>query len=150
MDVKANNIYCINIQKCMVIWPAHLSFHNHLCSTRTPRSRLLTARLLQTRSFCSGYDTACLTFSTASPLRKLCNCYTGFCWRKWLPMKRSNNRSPNRIWHLASVNGKLHITGRGEESRLSVQMRSQIYAALDADTKYSSLLLFFFFIFLSF
>lgn len=109
-----------------------------------PQIPPLTARLLQTRRFCSGYDTACLTFSTASSLGKLRNCCTGFCWRKWLPTKRSNDLSPNKIWHLASVNGKLHITGRVEELCFSVQVRSQIYATSDADTKYSSLLLFFF------
>lgn len=134
--------------------------HGHLASSPVypssftleadPQIPPLTARLLQTRRFCSGYDTACLTFSTASSLGKLRNCCTGFCWRKWLPTKRSNDLSPNKIWHLASVNGKLHITGRVEELCFSVQVRSQIYATSDADTKYSSLLLFFFLIFISF
>lgn len=38
--------------------------------------------LLQTKRFCSGYNTACLTFSRASLLRKLCNCYTVFFFKK--------------------------------------------------------------------
>lgn len=51
----------------------------------------------QTKRFCSRYDNACLTFSTASLLRKLCNCYTGFCFNKESPEIKSNHLSPQKI-----------------------------------------------------
>lgn len=41
------------------------------------------------------------------------------------------------------MNDKLSRTGTVEEWCVSVQMRTQVHAAFDADTKYSSLLLFF-------
>lgn len=99
-------------------------FHNHSSSIWIPDPAfffytfffclffLTTDRvLLQTKIFCSGHNTAYLTFSTASLLRKLCNCYTGFFFKKKeSPKIRSNDLSPNRIWDSKQK------TGRGRSS----------------------------------
>lgn len=82
---------------CKKVHDGHLAlslsvFHYHVRSTWTPDPAFnCTDRaLLQTGRFCSGYSSACLTFSTASLLRKLCDCYTGFFFKKRsLPKMRS-------------------------------------------------------------
>lgn len=93
-DVKANE--CM-----MVIRPISPVLCGHVRSVWTPDPAFnCTDRaLLQTKRFCSGYNTACLTFSTASLPRKLCNGFTGFFFKKKeSPKMRSNDLSPNKIW----------------------------------------------------
>lgn len=136
--------------------------HNHLSAIWIPDPALNSTdrALLQTKRFCSGYNTACLTFSTASLLRKLCNCCTGFFFKKrslpkWDQMTFLPTRSetisreqagrsiqdPPATYTFVWLCNKLHITGTVVVEQRCVCLcpdEAAAWATFSPDTKYSS------------
>lgn len=72
------------------------SFHNHFSFVWIPDPAFPHTNRVSMQRICSRYNTAGLTFSTASLLRKLCNCITGFFFNKSPEMRSTWPFSPTR------------------------------------------------------
>lgn len=75
---KGQKHFRTDLQKCILS-----VFHNHLSAIWIPDpASNYRQGIIADKKVLQWIHTACLTFSTASLLRKLCNCYTGFFSRK--------------------------------------------------------------------